>query len=153
MSSFICLSVPLLVVTQEYSCPSLWIQVLPKKPRKKHRLMTRMRTHIRTGKTGVYSGRKSNAVTIRLWKTPWVLNALLGEGTIPIKAKFIQTWDGILGGERLLTMSCSDKVCTWNVLGLQVLRLLVSLMFIDNSYGCVLLLILKTFSDIFKNSH
>ena len=43
-----------------------------------------------------------------------------GEGTVPIREERSElTWDGILGGGRILTMSCSDKVMRWNVLGLQ----------------------------------
>ena len=43
-----------------------------------------------------------------------------GEGTVPIPRECSQlTWDGVIAGERLLSMSCSDKVMRWNVLGLQ----------------------------------
>ncbi len=43
-----------------------------------------------------------------------------GMGTVPINPKvLVQTWDGVMSGDRLLTMSCSDKILRWNVLGVQ----------------------------------
>ncbi len=43
-----------------------------------------------------------------------------GMGTVPINPRvLVQTWDGVMSGDRLLTMACSDKILRWNVLGVQ----------------------------------
>ncbi|XP_025205805.1 double-stranded RNA-specific editase 1 [Melanaphis sacchari] len=42
-----------------------------------------------------------------------------GAGTVSVFGREVQTYDGIAQGERLVTMSCSDKLTSWTVLGLQ----------------------------------
>ncbi|XP_036375146.1 double-stranded RNA-specific editase B2-like [Megalops cyprinoides] len=43
-----------------------------------------------------------------------------GEGTLRVRARgTAQMWDAVLQGEQLVTMSCTDKIARWNVLGVQ----------------------------------
>lgn len=42
-----------------------------------------------------------------------------GAGSVLAFGREMQTFDGIVLGERLITMSCADKVTRWNVLGIQ----------------------------------
>lgn len=42
-----------------------------------------------------------------------------GAGTVSVFGRELQTYDGVAQGERLVTMSCSDKLTRWSVLGLQ----------------------------------
>lgn len=42
-----------------------------------------------------------------------------GAGTVTVFGREVQTFDGIAVNDRFLTMSCSDKLTSWNVLGIQ----------------------------------
>lgn len=42
-----------------------------------------------------------------------------GAGTVSVFGREVQTYDGVAQGERLITMSCSDKLTRWSVLGVQ----------------------------------
>lgn len=57
-----------------------------------------------------------------------------GEGTVLAPTPCIQTMDGVNNGERVYTMSCSDKLARWNVLGLQggLLSLLLEPVYLDS---------------------
>ena len=46
-----------------------------------------------------------------------------GMGTVPLSSKIhLQTWDGVMSGDRLLTMSCSGKYFLFWVLNQNTLR-------------------------------
>lgn len=73
------------------------------------------------GDSRVFSHNSSGIDTHPLRKSRGILRAKVhaAKGTLPVKNR-LQTWDSLKNGdERLCTMSCSDKVLSWNVIGLQ----------------------------------
>jgi len=73
------------------------------------------------GDSRLFSGNQNQDSNSSLKKSRGLLRRKIevSEGTIPILAKDIYqnipTWDD----EQLVTMSCSDKLCRWNFIGLQ----------------------------------
>lgn len=58
-----------------------------------------------------------------------------GEGTVPSSnLSTFQTWDGVMIGERLKVMSCSDKLCKYNITGVQgaLLSHFIQTIYFDN---------------------